>query len=546
MQLEVHIEPRNLMIRGVIPLIVLLVLAGLVMVFNVVFLQPPVKAVEGTLDLKDWSFEQRSRVMLGGDWALYPKQFLPPEELAATGVDSAPLWLSLPGVWSNAHLDGRPLPASGYASLALRLKLPEPGRYILKVPPLTNSYRLWISGEPMVRNPTMESLRPDRRQQSSARYLRFTAETREVSVLFHLSNYQHRVGGIWEPLYLAPADHFFALKTRPVLIDTLIGASLTLSGIIALFLAYKRNSQALFYLALFAFLMALRCVTVDERILFQVFRIYDWQWQQRVEHLILYASLPFMVLYLWRKAPFTFPAWLVQVSASVMVCLMLIVLLTNAAVFSHTPLISHILGVIYAFLALGLALDRVMEKKPGGKQFLCGALFLILAGLNDIFYVNTLIDSANMLHIGALGFILCQLALPRDLSSQQPIVRIDRPRATGMEKDFCNPYLDLERADLIASALRDALIIWETRTGKDKIELAEASGQWSITNDCGSLKTRTFDKYLRAATVPARPRLGNVLRTLQFVMTLPEISGDEQQLLDAGIETIRDANELDN
>ncbi len=546
MQLEVHIEPRNLMIRGVIPLIFLLVLIGLVMAFNAAFLQPPVKAADGTLDLRDWSFEQRSRAKLSGDWAFYPKQFLAPEELTATGVNSAPLWLPLPGVWSDIYQGGLPIPATGYASLALRLKLPETGRYILKIPPLTNSYRLWINGEAMVQNPTMESLRPDHRQQSSTRYIRFTAESPDVLLLFHLSNYQHRVGGMWEPLYLAPADNLFSLKTRPVLIDTLIGAGLMLSAVFALFLAYKRNSQALFFLALFAFFMALRCVTVDERILFQVFRIYDWQWQQRIEHLILYASLPFMGLYLWRKAPFTFPAWLVQVSASVMVCLMLIVLLTDAAVFSHTPLIFHIIGMIYAFLALGLALDRVMEKKRGGKQFLCGALFLILAGLNDIFYVNTLIDSANMLHIGALGFILCQLALPRNLSSQQPIVRIDRPRATGVEKAFCNPYLDLDRADLIASALRDALITWETRTGKDKIELAEASGQWSITNDCGSLKTRTFDKYLRAATVPARPRIGNVLRTLQFVMALPGLSSDEQQLLEAATETIRDANELDN
>lgn len=546
MQFEVHIEPRNIMIRGVIPLIVLLVLIGLVMGLNAVFLQAPVKAVDGTLDLRDWTFEQRSRVMLSGDWAFYPGQFIEPEEHTASDVESAPLWLSLPGVWSDVHLDGRPLPATGFASLALRLELPEAGRYILKVPTLTSSYRLWIDGEPMVRNPALESLNPDRRQQSSAQYLRFTAETREVSLLFHVSNYHHRVGGIWEPLYLAPADHVFSLKTRPVLIDILIGTALTLSGIFALFLAYQRNNQALFFLALFALFMALRSVTVEERILFEVFRISDWQWQQRIEHLILYASLPFLGLYLWRKAPFTFPVWLAQANASVMVCLLLIVLLTDAAVFSHTPLISHIFGVIYAFLALGLALDRVIEKKRGGKQFLCGALFLILAGLNDIFYANTMIESTNMLHIGALGFILCQLALPRNLSSQQPIVRIDRPRATGTELGFCNPYQGLERADLIASALRDALIIWETRTGKDKIELAEASGQWSITNDCGSLKTRTFDKYLRAATVPARPRVGNVLRTLQFVLTLPELSGDEQQLLEAGVETIRDTNELDN
>ncbi|WP_303289859.1 7TM diverse intracellular signaling domain-containing protein [Marinobacter sp. SS5-14b] len=534
------------MIRGVIPLIVLLVLIGLVMAVNAVFLQPPVKAVEGSLDLRDWSTEHRSRVMLSGDWAFYPNQFLTPDELAAAGVDSAPLWLSLPGVWSDVHLDGRPLPANGYASLALHLKLPERGRFVLKVPTLTNSYRLWIDGEPMVRNPAIESLRPDRRQQSSTRYIRFTAETRDVLILFHVSNYQHRVGGIWEPLYLAPADNLFALKTRPMLIDILIASALTLSGIVILFLAYQRNNQALFFLALIALLMALRCVTIEERILFQVFRIYDWQWQQRIEHLILYAFLPFMGLYLWRKAPFTFPAWLAQATASVVVCLMLIVLLTDAAVFSHTLLVFHLFGMVYMFLALGLALDRVMEKKRGGKQFLGGALLLILASLNDIFYANTLIESTDMLHIGALGFILFQLALPRDLSSQQPIVRIDRPRATGVGKGFCNPYLELEQADLIASALRDALIIWETRTGKDKVELAEASGQWRITNDCGSLKTRTLDKYLRAATVPARPRIANVLRTLQFVMTLPELSGDEQQLLEAGIETIRDTNELDN
>lgn len=544
MQFELQVEPGKFMIRGVIPLMFLLVLTGIVITFNAAFLQPPVRAVEGTLNLQDWSFEQSHRVKLSGHWAFYPKQFIDPEELASSGIQSAPLWLPLPGVWSDIHQDGLPIPSTGYASVALHIQLPKAGRYILKVPPLTNNYQLWINGESMIRSSSMASFRPNPQQQAGAQYIHFSTSSADALILFQLSNYQHRVGGIWEPLYLAPANHLFTLKTRPIMIDAIMATGLMLSGLFALILAYKRRNAALLFLSLFALFMALRCVTVDERILFQVLRFDDWQWQQRIEHLILYAALPFMGLYLWLKAPQTFPSWLIQITSSVMACLMLIIFLTDAAVFSHTPLISHLLGLVYAFLALGLGIERVMEKKRGGKQFFFGATFLVLAGLNDILYVNTLIDSANMLHIGALGFILSQLALPRHLSNSRPFVHIDRRQIINDDKAIAHPYLDLERPELIASALKDALIIWETRTGKSKLELAEASGQWSITNDCGSLKTRTFDKYLKAATVPSRPRIETVLRTLHFVMTLSGISDDEQRLLSTAVDTIRNADEL--
>jgi two-component system, sensor histidine kinase ChiS len=48
--------------------------------------------------------------------------------------------------------------------------------------------------------------------------------------------------------------------------------------------------------------------------------------------------------------------------------------------------------------------------------------------------------------------------------------------------------------------------------------LAEKSGVWRITIDDGRLRTRTLNRYLDLAALPARPRWREVLRTAYFVL----------------------------
>tara|TARA_R110002167_G_scaffold25973_8_gene89622 strand:- start:1114 stop:3516 length:2403 start_codon:yes stop_codon:yes gene_type:complete len=90
---------------------------------------------------------------------------------------------------------------------------------------------------------------------------------------------------------------------------------------------------------------------------------------------------------------------------------------------------------------------------------------------------------------------------------------------------------DADPKDNIVSLLRTSLNIWERYTNKGKVELAEQSRCWRVYVDGTTVKTRTFDKYLSARSIPDRPRWRAVVRTANFVLAQCPLDENEKALL---------------
>ncbi len=79
---------------------------------------------------------------------------------------------------------------------------------------------------------------------------------------------------------------------------------------------------------------------------------------------------------------------------------------------------------------------------------------------------------------------------------------------------------------------------WERATRKSRVELAEASGIWRITIDDGRLRVRALDRYLRADTLPERPRWREVLRTAYFVLAEVPLEAEQRQRIESLVEEL--------
>ena len=72
---------------------------------------------------------------------------------------------------------------------------------------------------------------------------------------------------------------------------------------------------------------------------------------------------------------------------------------------------------------------------------------------------------------------------------------------------------------LVLEAMTLAVDCWVEATGKNKADLARASGLWKVhTNLDGWERTQTLDRYLDISTVPLKPRLKVVFQTVDFVL----------------------------
>ena len=101
-----------------------------------------------------------------------------------------------------------------------------------------------------------------------------------------------------------------------------------------------------------------------------------------------------------------------------------------------------------------------------------------------------------------------------------------------------NSGADLKEA--ISCLLRQSLNLWERYTSKSKVDLAESSRCWRVYVDGTTVKTRTFDKYLSARSVPDRPRWRAVVRTANFVQANCKLNESDQSLLSKQIRLVED------
>lgn len=99
----------------------------------------------------------------------------------------------------------------------------------------------------------------------------------------------------------------------------------------------------------------------------------------------------------------------------------------------------------------------------------------------------------------------------------------DEPKTDAIDSD--NPK------ENIVLLLRTSLNLWERYTNKGKIELAEQSRCWRVYVDGTTVKTRTFDKYLSAKSIPDRPRWRAVVRTANFVLAQCPLEEKEEIML---------------
>lgn len=537
MQLQLHLNMAFFLKRLILPVALLGFALASVIAFNLLLNRPSMLAQQSVLALDVWLPEHQEKVSLAGEWAFFWDEFVQADALESRLLANN-FYVDFPGVWTGLQWQGQNIPAQGRATVALRLKLPEEGgRYTLKIPALTANYRLWVNGEAKIKNDALDDKIQQATGKKQSRLIDFKAQningSQEALLMFHLSNYHSKTGGIWESLYITRAEQRGALRSFNVTRDVVTSFALCVCAVVLAWLAWRKQRLAYVFLACWAALMAVRAGTIEERLFFEMFVIQDWEAQRKWEYGILYAMFPFFALYLGHRFPRYFPAQLHWVTSAVLGSLILLILVTPAVVYSQTIWIFQGTVLLYALLWFGALVEFTYKEPKHGSALLLGSLVFVATAVNDILYTNNIINGINLSQIGALFFLACGYFLYRveekeaaEVSANTPIVSV-WPEVDSAERPNAVLMTEADRRELIASAMNFALKAWLS-LGKTKIELAEESGLWRITNDDGTLKTRTLNKYLRSTALPKNPRVGTVVKTLEFVKQ--SVGLDESQV----------------
>jgi len=151
-------------------------------------------ASRGFLDLSDHTFADSGLATLDGDWAFYWGQLLTPEEAAAVPPSG---YMPVPGGWNGAQVGGAALPADGYATYRLQVRVADPNRsYGLAIRYMGTAYRLWVDGRLVAANGTVGTTPETSQPELLPVAVHFTPQEPVVNLVVQVSNFDHRIGGV--------------------------------------------------------------------------------------------------------------------------------------------------------------------------------------------------------------------------------------------------------------------------------------------------------------------------------------------------------------
>lgn len=366
--------------------------------------------VDGIVDLSDWDFVRQGPVNLQGDYEFFWQQHLTPREMMAVGlaIDTMPV----PGAWNGQVINGEPLPGHGYATYRVNILNTYQGVLGLKVPDFGTAFHLIVDGETL-----LESGRPGIDAESTIpKYnpsiVTFSPKGNRVEVVVQISNFDHRLGGLWLPMYLGTADQLNNLRESQLARDLILFGSILILGLynLALYFLRRENRSSLF-LGLFCLLLAIRQLTVGDRYLTRVFEDLQFEWYLRIEYLGWFLAASSFVAFLqniFPKEVHRIPTGLIH---GVFWIGALIVLFTQPATFTVGVPVYQLLTIaamIYGTFVLFLATAR---KREGSLILLFAYGVFFVTTISDILVNEGLSDNILLLDVGLFVFVLCQSVL---------------------------------------------------------------------------------------------------------------------------------------
>lgn len=250
-------------------------------------------AVNGVIDLRQQSFNKE--IALDGKWTFYWQQLLDPE--IPEGVNG--VLVNFPFKWNGATINGRKLPAFGYATYTLTVLLPkvtEPLR--LAMPDVYSSYRLYINGVQAAINGQVSTSAKGFVPYWQYKAIDIPKYTDTLKIVLQIANFVHSKGGIAKSLTLGKKGMIELDRRRAEAIDLLLTGCLFMGGIffLGLYLLGNRDKAILLF-SLYSIIYCYRIIGIDNYVLHTILPNISWYITVRLEYTSLFLGIGLFGLY---------------------------------------------------------------------------------------------------------------------------------------------------------------------------------------------------------------------------------------------------------
>ncbi len=374
----------------------------------------PPTAVNGVLDLRDWDFEQDGSINLDGQWEFYWQQLLTENDFQQTPPPEKTGSITVPSKWTGYEVKGKSLGQYGYTTYRLTVLVNDSITMpALKVDSLGTAYQLEVAGQVIAQNGVVGTSRNN----SAPEYLPLIEPLpgvhNSISIIVRISNFHYYKGGLWSPIRLGNLPQIQTRHEQDKGIDWFFLGGLVLMGLyhIGLFII-RRNSQMALHFGLFCLFSAFRTLTVgEEQFLYTVLPSSWWWFIIKIELVSLYMAQIHVVIFLYLLFPIQTHKRVIQGIVAFFITAALMVIFIPIRVSGHVVPISLILILFTLVYGMYIIAKASWAKEMGAYLYLVSILIVGSMALNDILYVNNIVNTGMVAHYGIIVLVLTQAVI---------------------------------------------------------------------------------------------------------------------------------------
>jgi len=251
-------------------------------------------AENGIIDLRNQSFSDQ--IPLNGQWMFYWHQLVNPNDPAnnKTGIR-----VNFPFKWNGFVLNGKELPAFGYATYKLTVLLPKTGPSLrIGMPDVYCSYKLFINGQQVASNGTISTTAKDFIPHWQYQSVDLPKDADTLRLTLQIANFVHSKSGISKQIFIGTRDAIKLSRIRAEAIDLLLTGCLFMGGLFFLGLYLLGNKdKAILLFSLYSIVYSYRIMGTDNYVLHTILPDLNWYITVRLEYMSLFLGIGLFGLY---------------------------------------------------------------------------------------------------------------------------------------------------------------------------------------------------------------------------------------------------------
>lgn len=363
----------------------------------------------GKIYLNNYDFKDNKNISLEGNWEFYWSKLLTPKDFEDSTLKPEN-FITVPGVWTNIIINGKPIPDTGFATLRLQIysDTTYPYNISLFFREILTSYKVFLNGKEIIELGKVGKSSTEAIPKLSIKFKTVEIKKGKNDLIVQVSNYHHRTNAFDDPPKIGEEKNILMEILESIAFDLIIlGLLLVMSFYhIGLFVFRRKNRVALTF-GIFSLIIAIRVLSTSNFILSFLIPSISWQIMYILAYTTIYTTVPLFALYFKQTFEEKRFKWIFFAIYPISL-IFLLTLFLPSLIYTKLLLFFQIITILYIIFISILLIIYSIKKRKGAKILLISVLFLGYTVINDFLLYNDIIYTFSMVQIGFFILLLGQ------------------------------------------------------------------------------------------------------------------------------------------